>query len=68
MQRPTPLIYGEAGDRYMVVASDGGADSPPSWYLNLQADPEAELQVRAIGSRSAAATPPRRSGLSCGSG
>ena len=46
VQRPTPLIYGEAGDRYMVVASDGGADSPPSWYLNLQADPEAELQVK----------------------
>ena len=45
-ERTTPLIYGRAGDDYMVVASDGGADKPPAWYLNLQANPEAELQVK----------------------
>ena len=29
----------------MVVASNGGSPTPPTWYLNLEADPEAELQV-----------------------
>jgi deazaflavin-dependent oxidoreductase (nitroreductase family) len=43
----TPLIYGRRGDDYLVVASKGGADQPPAWYLNLQADPEVEVQVLA---------------------
>jgi deazaflavin-dependent oxidoreductase (nitroreductase family) len=45
-QRTTPLIYGRSGDDYLVVASKGGADEPPDWYLNLSADPEVEVQVR----------------------
>lgn len=44
-KRTTPLIYGKSGNDHLVVASDGGADRPPTWYLNLEADPEAELQV-----------------------
>jgi deazaflavin-dependent oxidoreductase (nitroreductase family) len=45
-ERTTPLIYGKTpeGD-HMVVASKGGTDAPPAWYLNLQADPEADFQV-----------------------
>lgn len=43
--RTTPLIYGRSGDDYLIVASDGGADRPPSWYSNLQENPEAEVQV-----------------------
>ena len=46
-QRTTPLIYGRSGDDYLIVASKGGADDPPAWYLNLQADPHAEIQVKA---------------------
>ena len=46
-ERTTPLIYGRRGDAYMVVASKGGADEPPAWYLNLQANPDAEIQVKA---------------------
>ena len=46
-QRPTPLIYQQHGDAYLVVASDGGADQPPSWYRNLEADPEVHVQVKA---------------------
>jgi deazaflavin-dependent oxidoreductase (nitroreductase family) len=45
--RSTPLIYGRSGDDYVVVASKGGADDPPAWYLNLEADPQAEIQVKA---------------------
>lgn len=31
----TPLIYGNAGGEIVVVASKGGADSHPAWYLNV---------------------------------
>jgi deazaflavin-dependent oxidoreductase (nitroreductase family) len=44
--RELPLIYGRDGDDYLIVASKGGADQPPAWYLNLEADPEVEVQVR----------------------
>jgi deazaflavin-dependent oxidoreductase (nitroreductase family) len=45
--RRTALIYGRDGDRYLVVASRGGAKNHPSWYLNLAANPEVEVQVGA---------------------
>jgi proline iminopeptidase len=41
----TPLIYENDGDRYVIVASKGGAPEHPGWYLNLEKDPEVELQV-----------------------
>jgi len=44
--RELPLIYGASGDRYLIVASKGGADDPPAWYLNLKADPEVVVQVK----------------------
>jgi deazaflavin-dependent oxidoreductase (nitroreductase family) len=43
--RELPLIYGRHGDDYLVVASKGGAPEHPSWYLNLQENPEVEVQV-----------------------
>ena len=45
-ERPTPLIYQPYGDDYLIVASKGGADEPPAWYLNLEADPEVDVQIR----------------------
>jgi deazaflavin-dependent oxidoreductase (nitroreductase family) len=45
-RRTTPLIYGRHGDDYLLVASKGGSDTPPSWYVNLQADPAVEVQVK----------------------
>jgi deazaflavin-dependent oxidoreductase (nitroreductase family) len=44
--RRSPLIYGRHGDDYLVVASKGGAPQPPAWYVNLEANPEVEVQVR----------------------
>jgi deazaflavin-dependent oxidoreductase (nitroreductase family) len=44
--RTTPLIFGRDGDDYLVIASLGGAPRHPSWYLNLQTNPEAEVQVK----------------------
>ena len=43
--RELPLIYGTSGDDYLIVASKGGADAPPAWYLNIEADPDVEVQV-----------------------
>lgn len=45
-QRSTPLIYGKSGDRFLVVASQGGAPDHPAWYKNLSAQPEVAVQVR----------------------
>jgi deazaflavin-dependent oxidoreductase (nitroreductase family) len=44
-RREHALIYGRHGDDYLVVASKGGAPQHPAWYLNLEAEPEVELQV-----------------------
>ena len=43
--RPLPLIYGEAGDSYVIIASKGGMPSHPIWFLNLEAQPACELMV-----------------------
>jgi deazaflavin-dependent oxidoreductase (nitroreductase family) len=43
--RTKPLIYEADGDRYVIVASKGGAPEHPDWYENLQAEPNVELQV-----------------------
>ena len=44
-QRTTPLIHRVDGDRYVVVASKGGAPENPAWFENLMAEPAVTLQV-----------------------
>src|SRR5215216_2208525 len=39
-QRTTPLLYIKDGDNLAIVASNGGADRPPTWWLNLKGNPE----------------------------
>lgn len=46
-ERSTPLIYQERDGAYLVVASKGGADEPPAWYLNIEEKPEVTIQVKA---------------------
>jgi deazaflavin-dependent oxidoreductase (nitroreductase family) len=41
-----PLIFGQFGEDYVIVASKGGAPAHPAWYLNLQAQPEVGLQIK----------------------
>ena len=43
--RRTALIYGRDGDSYVIVASKGGAEKHPLWFLNLRDNPDAEIQV-----------------------
>jgi len=41
----TPLAFHRDGDRFVVIASMGGAPRHPDWYHNLLQNPEAELEV-----------------------
>lgn len=41
----TPLCYADIGGEVVVVASKGGADHHPEWYLNLREMPEVEFQI-----------------------
>jgi deazaflavin-dependent oxidoreductase (nitroreductase family) len=44
--RTTPLIHRVDGDRWVVIASKGGAPDHPDWFKNLQASPEATIEVQ----------------------
>ena len=44
-QRTVPLTYMADGDGYVLVASNGGADRDPAWWLNLERQPTATVQV-----------------------
>jgi deazaflavin-dependent oxidoreductase (nitroreductase family) len=63
--RPLPLIYGETGEGYVVIASKGGLPSHPIWYLNLEADPECQLMVgpKAVSARARVAEGEERTRL-----
>jgi deazaflavin-dependent oxidoreductase (nitroreductase family) len=41
----TPLIYGDIGGEVVIVASKGGADHHPAWYLNIVDSKEVEFQI-----------------------
>jgi deazaflavin-dependent oxidoreductase (nitroreductase family) len=40
----TPLNFSRDGDRIVVIASAGGAERHPDWYLNLAANPRVTLE------------------------
>jgi deazaflavin-dependent oxidoreductase (nitroreductase family) len=42
-QRSTPVGYLKHGDAFAVLASNAGNDRSPAWWLNLRADPSAEV-------------------------
>lgn len=44
-RRTTPLVYLPYGENIVVIASNGGSDRHPEWWLNLRAQPKAEVQV-----------------------
>jgi deazaflavin-dependent oxidoreductase (nitroreductase family) len=45
-RRTVPLVYAAAGDALVLVASMGGEPRHPAWFHNLQAHPEAEVELR----------------------
>ena len=42
--RKTPLMRAVDGNRYILVASQGGAPRHPHWYHNFKADPHVEIR------------------------
>lgn len=43
--RTNPLVYVKDGDRFVIIASKGGADSNPDWYYNLLANPIVTVEL-----------------------
>jgi len=43
--RINPLIYGDIGGEVVIVASKGGADHHPAWYLNIKDSEEIRFQI-----------------------
>jgi len=52
----TPLIFGNDGDNYVIVGSQGGRPEHPDWYLNLVETPEVGVQIKADKFRAVART------------
>ena len=45
VRRTTPLMYLEDGENLVVIASNGGNQRHSNWWLNLEKNPQAEVQV-----------------------
>jgi deazaflavin-dependent oxidoreductase (nitroreductase family) len=45
--RTTPLVYIRDGESVAIIASKGGHPQHPSWFHNLQAHPDATIQIGA---------------------
>ena len=63
--RVTPLLCIRDGDRYLAIASNGGDNRAPQWLQNLQANPEASIEVggETIPVRATIATPEEKKAL-----
>src|SRR5437588_12762303 len=46
-RRTTPLAYHRRGERYVVIASNGGATTHPKWFRDLERDPNVTVEVGA---------------------
>jgi deazaflavin-dependent oxidoreductase (nitroreductase family) len=44
-ERVNPLVYLPDGDRWVIIASKGGAPTHPDWYYNVLANPDVEIEV-----------------------
>jgi len=44
-KRTAPVVYLADGGNYVVIGSNAGHSRTPAWSLNLQANPEAEVEV-----------------------
>ncbi len=60
-----PVAYVRDGDRYVIIASKGGAPKNPDWYHNILAHPHitAEVGVETLALTATVATEPERTRL-----
>lgn len=65
LPRTNPLVYLPDGERFVVIASKGGAPSDPDWFRNLVADPNVTVEVgtQTIPARAVVITGPERDEL-----
>jgi deazaflavin-dependent oxidoreductase (nitroreductase family) len=47
VKRDTPLFFFRDEGHYIIIASAGGAEKHPTWWLNLKSNPQAAIQVGA---------------------
>ena len=45
LERINPVAQIMDGDRYVIIASKGGAPTNPDWYYNIKANPEVTIEV-----------------------
>ena len=45
LERVNPVAYFIDDNRYVIIASKGGADTNPDWYHNLLAHPDVSVEV-----------------------
>jgi deazaflavin-dependent oxidoreductase (nitroreductase family) len=45
LSRLNPAAYTKDGDRLVIIASKGGADTHPDWYHNVVANPNVTIEV-----------------------
>jgi deazaflavin-dependent oxidoreductase (nitroreductase family) len=43
-----PVMYLREGSNYIVTASNGGRDSHPAWWLNMQRNRQALIEVKDV--------------------
>jgi len=63
--RKSALIFGQDGDDYLLIGSQGGAPTHPKWFLNLRDNPDVVLQVKGdkFAGRARIATPEEKARL-----
>lgn len=44
--RTNAIIFTQVGDKYVIMASMGGSPKHPAWYLNIQENPEIDVQIK----------------------
>lgn len=42
-----PVVYIPDGERWLIIASKGGAPTNPDWYYNIQANPRVTVEIGA---------------------
>jgi deazaflavin-dependent oxidoreductase (nitroreductase family) len=64
-ERINPVAYVTDGDRFVIIASKGGAPTNPDWYYNIVANPQVtvEVGVEQFTARASISTEPERTRL-----
>ena len=64
-ERVNPVVSMQDGDRWLIVASKGGAPANPDWYYNIRANPRVAVEIgtETVQAQAAVAEEPERTRL-----